>query len=174
MSDRILETPGPDALWVEAYEDLKRLARSRLRQAGAGHLLDTVGLVNDAWLRLSDQRSLPPTDRGRFFAYCSQVMHSVVVDLVREQQSQRRGGGAQFVTLNTALGDSLPAVDPLWVDEALGSLASLEPRLAEVVKMRYFGGFTEAEIGEALGLTERTVRRDWEKARLLLQSMLSE
>lgn len=162
-----------DSLWDGAYDELRRLAHSRLRRSGAQSLLDTVGLVNDAWLRMSAQRALPVASRPQFFAYCARVMHSVVVDLIREQAAQRRGGAAEIITLNTGLADTLPDADPLWVHEALDGLAQLEPRLAQVVEMRYFGGFTEVEIAEALGLTERTVRRDWDKARLLLQSMLS-
>jgi len=97
-----------------------------------------------------------------------------MVGLVRERSGQCRGGGGKALTLNTAIGDGLAADDEaMQVHEALQSLAQVEPRLAQVVEMRYFGGLTEVEIGEALGLTERTVRRDWEKARLLLAAMLA-
>lgn len=160
-----------DALWASTYGELRQLARQRLRLSGAGALLDTVGLVHDAWLRMAAQRDLPVDGRRQFFAYCGQVMHSVVVDLIREHAAQRRGGDCELVTLNTALADSLPDADPLWVHEALQALEQLEPRLAQVVELRYFGGFTEAEIADVLGLAERTVRRDWDKARLLLQAM---
>lgn len=163
-----------DFVWASAYDDLKQLARQRLRSTGAGALLDTVGLVNDVWLRMAAQRHLPVDGRRQFFAYCGRVMHSVVVDLIREHAAQRRGGAWECVTLNTGIAESLPEADPLWVHEALEALARLEPRLAQVVEMRYFGGFTEAEIADALSLTERTVRRDWDKARLLLQSMLDD
>jgi RNA polymerase sigma factor (TIGR02999 family) len=101
-------------------------------------------------------------------------MRSVVIDCVRERMAQRRGGGAAHVTLNTQVGD--PAADGaaeiMRVHEALNELADLDQRMAQVVEMRYFAGMTEAEIAEALDVTERTVRRDWEKARLLLSEAL--
>jgi RNA polymerase sigma factor (TIGR02999 family) len=101
-------------------------------------------------------------------------MRSVVIDMVRERQALRRGGDLQAVTLNTAVIDGVPAAEdtPLRIDEALSQLAKMEPRLSQVVEMRYFGGFTEPEIAAALGVTDRTVRRDWLKASLLLRAML--
>jgi RNA polymerase sigma factor (TIGR02999 family) len=163
-----------DALWSGLYPDLKQLARSRLRRSGAHTLLDTTGLVNDAYLRVVGAASLRQASPGQFLAYASRTMRSVVIDLVRERQAARRGGGAERMTLGTTMMEGLAAEDePLEIDRALQQLAALEPRLSQVVEMRYFGGFTEAEIGAALGLTERTVRRDWEKARLLLCAMLS-
>jgi len=102
-------------------------------------------------------------------------MRSVVIDLVRERRALRRGGDLARMTLNTTILDSVVAEDePLGIDEALTDLAQLDPRLSEVVEMRYFGGFTDIEIGAALGVSERTVRRDWEKARMLMRTMLSE
>jgi RNA polymerase sigma factor (TIGR02999 family) len=137
-------------------------------------LLDTTGLVNDAYLRVAGAASLREASPQQFLAYAARTMRSVVIDLARERQAQRRGGDLARVTLNTAVSDSAAAEDePLEVDRALRDLAALEPRLSQVVEMRYFGGFTETEIGEALGVTERTVRRDWEKARLLLRTMLA-
>jgi RNA polymerase sigma factor (TIGR02999 family) len=101
-------------------------------------------------------------------------MRSVVIDMVRERQAERRGGDVERITLNTeVIGGAAAEGELLQVDLALENLAKLEPRLCQVVEMRYFGGFTEAEIGTALGLTDRTVRRDWEKARLILRTMLA-
>ena len=164
-----------DALWTGLYPDLKQLARSRLRRSGPNTLLDTSGLVNDAYLRVAGAASLREASPGQFLAYAARAMRSVVVDLARERQAQRRGGDQARITLSTAIADGGAAQDePLDLDRALNQLAAVEPRLSQVVEMRYFGGFTEAEIGTALGLTERTVRRDWEKARLLLRTMLSD
>lgn len=161
------------ALFGAAYDELKRLARARLSRSGPMTLLDSTALVNEIWLKLANQRTLQVDTRRRFFAYAAEVMRNVIVDQIRERHALRRGGGEKHLTLNTALGDGLSGDDEaLQVHEALQSLAQLEPRLAQVVEMRYFGGMTEVEIGEALGVTERTVRRDWEKARLLLASML--
>jgi RNA polymerase sigma factor (TIGR02999 family) len=164
-----------DALWAELYPTLKQLARSRLRRGGPNTLLDTTGLVNDAYLRVAGAASLRDASPGPFLAYASRAMRSVVIDLVRERQALRRGGDVDRVTLNTTIIESLAAEDePLRVDAALTELAQLEPRVCQVVELRYFGGFTETEIGEALGVTERTVRRDWRKARALMLAMLSE
>jgi RNA polymerase sigma factor (TIGR02999 family) len=161
------------ALFGAAYEELKRLARARLSRSGPMTLLDSTALVNEIWLKLANQRRLQVDTRRRFFAYAAEVMRNVIVDQIRERHALRRGGGERHLTLDTALGDGLADDDEaLQVHEALDSLAQLEPRLAQVVEMRYFGGMTEVEIGEALGVTERTVRRDWEKARLLLAAML--
>lgn len=161
------------ALFRASYDELKKLAHARLSRSGPLTLLDSTALVNEIWLRLSGRDTLQVDTRRRFFAYASQVMRAVIVDQLRERNALRRGGGERVFTLNTALGDGLAGSDEaLQVHEALESLAQLEPRLAQVVEMRYFGGMTEVEIGDTLGLTERTVRRDWEKARLLLASMI--
>jgi RNA polymerase sigma factor (TIGR02999 family) len=109
-----------------------------------------------------------------FFAYASKVMRSVIIDAVRERQAERRGGDLQRLTLDTQNAGNLPAGEGelLEVNDALEALAQAEPRLAKVVEMRYFAGYTEAEIGLAPDITERTVRRDWDKARLLLGTLL--
>lgn len=181
MSDDSPKPPPPPggvdiaALSAAAYEDLRRLARARLRSNGPLTLLDTAGLVSDTYRRLALQHNLQIESRAHFLGYCSKIMRSVIIDLVRERSAGRRGGGQPNVTLNTALGESLGARDePLRVDDALADLAKLEPRLAQVVEMRYFGGYDEQEVAEALGVTTRTVQRDWQKARVLLQSMLSD
>lgn len=162
-----------DALFRAAFDELRKLARARLAGAAPMTLLDTTALVNESWLRLSGQRRLKVETRRKFFAYAAQVMRTVIVDQIRARNAEQRGSGERALTLNTAIGDGIAADDEaLHVHEALESLAQVEPRLAQVVEMRYFGGLTEAEIGDALGLTERTVRRDWDKARLLLASML--
>lgn len=165
-----------DELWQAAYAELKALARSRLRRQGPMTLLDTTALVNESYLRLVGVGRLRVETRGRFFAYASRVMRSVVVDLARERLATRRGGGAEAVTLDTDAIDRLqtPALtEPLDVDAALAELEVVDPRLAKVVEMRYFAGYTEVEIAAILGLTERTVRRDWNKAKLLLRTMIS-
>ncbi len=164
-----------DALWHASYGELKKLARASLR-GGELTLLQPTALVNEAYLKLAAQGRLRVEGRRQFFAYCSRVMRSVVLDLLREKQALRRGQGEPKLSLDTALIESIPAAageeEPLRVDAALRQLESVEPRLAQVVEMRYFGGFTEAEIAEILGLTERTVRRDWQKAKLLLRALL--
>lgn len=165
-----------DQVVAELYVDLQRLARRQVRDAGHLTLLDTTALVHEAWLRVAGAAGADFPDRRHFLAYAAQAMRSVVVDAVRARQAERRGGGLAHQTLDTAVAEQLPAEDDdvLRVHEALGELAQLEPRLAQVVEMRYFAGLREVEIAEALGVTERTVQRDWQKARLFLSLSLAD
>jgi RNA polymerase sigma factor (TIGR02999 family) len=162
-------------LYALLYPELRRLAHSRVRRSGDMTLLDTTSLVHESFLRFEKSGSLKMADRSQFMAYAAQVMRSVVVDLVRRRQSARRGGGAVHVTLEDE--DAVTPVDPredevLRVHESLEELAAIDERLVKVVEMRYFSGMTEPEIADVLGLTVRTVARDWEKARLFLHSAL--
>ena len=166
--------PGArDALFATAYPALRELARSRLRDAGQagqrGHDagLHTTLLVHESYLRLARGERLKPENRREFFAFAARVMREFIVDTLRQAHGEP-------LTLDTALPDDLQggSDEVLRVHEALAALQAVEPRLAQVVEMRYFGGYTEPEIGEALGLTERTVRRDWDKARLMLLALL--
>jgi len=168
------DTGARDALFAEAYRELRKLARSRLRDGGRNTFLDTTSLVHESYLRFLNVGTLRTDDRRAFFAYASKVMRSIIVDAVRERQAERRGGDLQRLTLDTLLIANLPAGEEevLQVHEALLALEQVDGRLAKVTEMRYFGGYSELEIAEALDLTERTVRRDWEKARLLLMTWL--
>ena len=163
-----------DQLFALAYTELRKLARSRLRDGGRHTFLETTALVHESYLRFMKAGELRLEDRRAFFGYASKVMRSVIVDSVRERQAQRRGGDLNEITLNTEVSAELPSgeAEVLHVHEALLALEQAEPRLAQVVEMRYFGGYSELEIAEVLGVTERTVRRDWDKARLLLISAL--
>ena len=163
-----------DALFSAAYAELRKLARSRLRDGGRNTFLETTALVHESYLRFLNSGQLRIDDRRAFFAYASKVMRSVIIDSVRERQALRRGGDLVEVTLDTQASAELPSGEDeiLHVHQALHALEQAEPRLATVVEMRYFGGYSETAIAEALGLTERTVRRDWDKARLLLMSAL--
>ena len=163
-----------DQVVTQLYADLQRLARRHMREAGQMTLLDTTALVHEAWLKLSGANGTGFPDRRHFLAYAAQAMRSVVIDLVRARQAERRGGGLAHLTLDTALVDQIPHgdTDILRVHEALDELAQLEPRLAQVVEMRYFAGLREVEIAQALNVTERTVQRDWQKARLFLSVAL--
>lgn len=163
------EPGAQDALFATAYAALRELARARLRDSG-GHAggLNTTQLLHESYLRLARSTRLKPESRREFFAFAARVMREVIVETLRRP----RAGDA--LTLDTQVELDLPAGadEVLLVHEAMAALQAAEPRLAQVVEMRYFGGYTEAEIGEALGLTERTVRRDWEKARILLLALL--
>jgi RNA polymerase sigma factor (TIGR02999 family) len=156
------------------YDDLRRLARSRLRQHQTLTLLDTTALVHESYLKLVAASSQSVEDRQHFFAYAARVMRSVIVDFARARLTERRGAGAEHVELDTAIAGEIGGSerDVLRVHEALEVLAQADARLAQVVEMRYFGGLSETEIADALGLSERTVRRSWDKAKLLLTEAL--
>jgi RNA polymerase sigma factor (TIGR02999 family) len=169
--------PGAsEALFAAAYGELRKLARSRLYSGGRSTLLDTTALVHESYLRFVNGGRMRADDRRAFFAYASRVMRSVVIDSVRERQAERRGGDLVEITLDTQRAAELPGgeAEVMHVHDALLALEAAEPRLAKVVEMRYFGGYTEVEIAEALGINERSVRRDWEKARLLLLNALKD
>ena len=151
------------------YPELEAMARARLRRGQRLTMADTGALVHESWLRLRQSGRLRFDDRQHFLAHAARVMRSVITDIARRSQAERRGGDLAFVTLDTGIGDAVAAdPDVLQVSEALDELAALDPRLAQVVEMRWFAGLEEADISAALGLTERTVRRDWAKARAFL------
>ena len=156
------------------YQELRRLAHAKLRQHQTMTLLDTTSLVHETYLKLVGASALPVEDRRHFFTYAARVMRSVIVDFARARQAERRGGEAAHLVLDTALSEKIaaPENDVLRVHEALEVLAQADERLAQVVEMRYFGGLSEIEIAETLGISERTVRRSWDKARLLLLAAL--
>jgi RNA polymerase sigma factor (TIGR02999 family) len=164
------EAGARDALFTAAYPELHRLARARLRDGGRNTVLDTTCLVHESYLRFVHAGELRAEDRRAFFAYASQVMRSVIVNSVRERIAQKRGGEWRPLTLSTKLAANIAEGEDtvLRVHEALEDLEKADPRLAQVAQMRYFGGYSEQEIAETLDVTERTVQRDWEKARLIL------
>lgn len=156
------------------YSDIHRMARARLAENGPLTLLDPTSLAHEAYLRLHGAGRLDLDSRGRFMAYVSQVLRSVIVDFARRRSAERRGGGVAHVTLNTEVAESVGNRDDdvLRIDEALDELEKTDPRLRQVVEMRYFAGLGNDEVAAALGVNERTVRRDWERARLLLSVSL--
>ncbi len=164
-----------DELFADTYRELKRLAHARLRSGGREGGLDTTALVHETYLKLSRAQGRFP-DRARFLVYAGRVMRSVIVDLVRVRLTERRGGEVLHVTLtgDVAEAHGLPNHEEtiLHVHQAIEKMAAVDPRMAQVVELRYFAGLSDAEIGEALGVADRTVRRDWEQARLFLAAML--
>jgi RNA polymerase sigma factor (TIGR02999 family) len=160
-------------LSAQAYRQLRTLARARLRSGGRETLLDTTALVHEAYLRIAGV-AMDSSEQRSFYAYASRTMRSVIVDFARKRQAECRGGNALIVTLTGTQAEPRPAAadDIVRVHEALEELAAIDARLAQVVEMRYFAGLSEPEIARALDISERTVRRDWEKARLLLSRVL--
>ena len=180
LTDLILRAQGGDEaalreVFDRTYDDLRRMARSRLTAGARGTLLDTTALVHESFLRFASIGELKVNDRAHFFRYAGHVMRSVIVDLARARLSERRGGLAAHVTLNTSIGDALSGGEEeiVRVHEALEELGKHDARMVQVVELRYFSGLTEVEIAEVLGVTDRTVRRDWEKARLFMAQALA-
>lgn len=159
-----------DELVALMYPDLHRMAGKRLAHNDTITLLDATSMVHEVYLRLRSTGRIDAQSRPQFIVYAAQVLRSVMVDFARKRQAARRGGGHADVTLSEELAGGLGGTDEdiERVDDALRELEDADPRLKHVVEMRYFGGFSDAEIAEALGITDRTVRRDWERARLLL------
>ncbi len=162
-------------LFTLFYGDLRRMAQSRLAGNARHTQLDTGLLVHEVYLRFIRVGKLELDDREHFLAYAAATVRSVVVDFVRRRKAEQRGGDVVHVTLNTEVAQSIGNGEEeiLEVHEALATLAEVDARLARVVEMRYFAGIGEADIAVALGVSERTVRRDWERARLLLADILS-
>lgn len=164
-----------DRLFAESYRDLRKLAHSRLGPGCRGALLGTTALVHESYLRLAAAGRLDLKDRAHLLFYAGRAMRSVIVDLARKRQAARHGGGAVCITLDPEV--STPAAggdrEILRVHLALRDMERADPRLARIVEMKYFAGMTDAEIAEALSVGERTVRREWEKARLWLSQALS-
>lgn len=162
-----------EALAPLVYDELLRIAQRQLRRESPGHTLCTGALAHEAWLRLVDQERVTWQNRAQFFAVASRVMRRILVDHARRVQAEKRGGGLQRVDLESAeiaVDERAEAVVAL--DEALTRLAALNPRLSQVVEYRFFGGMTEEEAAQALGVTSRTVRRDWIKAKGWLATTL--
>ena len=163
-----------DSLFEALYPELRHIAHARLARNARDTLVDTTALVHECYLKFAGAERLTAGDRTHFLAYAATVMRSVVVDMARAARAARRGGDAAHVSLDTnvAEGVAQPEDQIIDIDEALVGLARLDERLAKVVELRYFGGFSNTEIALMLDVTERTVRRDWDKARLLLADAL--
>jgi len=165
-----------DARFEATYSELKRLAHARLREGGRDVLLDTTGLVHETYLKLGKQVALQFPDNAHFLSYAGRVMRSVIIDLVRQRRSERHGGDLRRVTMTGEVMErlGLPTGEDhiLGVHEALQDMAKLDERMARVVELRYFAGLSDLEIAVALGITDRTVRRDWAHARLFLMDAL--
>jgi RNA polymerase sigma factor (TIGR02999 family) len=151
------------------HAELRRIARRHMGHERNGHTLQPTALVNEAYLKLIDIRHVQWHDRAHFFAMSSRVMRRVLVDAARARGYQKRGAGAHQVTLDEGrVGSKEPPADVVALDDALTALAVIDERKSQVVEMRYFGGLSIEETAEALGVSVRTVKRDWTMAKLWL------
>jgi RNA polymerase sigma factor (TIGR02999 family) len=158
-----------DKLTPLVYEELRRQASRYLRRERRGHSLQTTALINEAYLRLIDARDVHWQDRAHFFAIAANLMRRVLVDHARRRDAEKRGGSALRLTLDEALAVTKETdVDLLAIDEALDRLAKIDPQQARVVELRFFSGFTVDETAAALGISPKTVKRDWSVARAWL------
>jgi RNA polymerase sigma factor (TIGR02999 family) len=163
-----------DHLYTRLYEELLAAARGQLRRYW-GDTLDTTALVHEAYIRLVDEQSVPWECRAHFLAVAARAMRRAVVDHIREQTALKRGGGRPHVTVALELMAAPSEPDMLIaIDNALTSLACFNERLPQVAECRLFGGLTEEETAGALGISLRTVQRDWQRARAWLQQELGD
>ena len=164
-----------ESLVVLMYDDLRMLARRHLRFQGSMITLHTSGLVHEAYLKLADRTRLSWENRGHFLAVYTKVMRNILIDMARSRLAVKRGGDRVKVTLDEHHNKVEAQADELLaIDQALDKLAGLDERLARVVECRFFAGLNEEETGLALGVSDRTVRRDWIKARTILHGLLDD
>jgi RNA polymerase sigma factor (TIGR02999 family) len=147
------------------YGQMRRIASSRLRSERANHTLQTTGLVHEAYLRLSGGAEIEVRDRAHFYALASQQMRRILIDYARAQRVGKRNGGVRVDLDLVRLGSEPRSIDVLALDEALHALERIDPRAAKGVELHYFGGYSEAELADALDISAATVRRDWAFAR---------
>lgn len=175
------ETAAVDRLYSLVYEQLHQVARRQLAREADGHTLNTTALVHESYLKLVDQTRVALQDRAHFFGIAARAMREVLLDHARRHLAAKRGGARVPVTLDESAlagapmdgaGADARAEMLVALDDALAALAKMDERLCRVVECRFFGGLTDEETGEALGVTARTVRRDWVKAKAWLAQAL--
>ena len=162
-----------DRLFPIVYDDLRRIARAHLRRQRSGHTLGTTGIVHEAYLKLVDPANNGYQDRNHFLAVAARAMRQVIISYARRHAAGKRGGGERALPLEERdIPVQSQAEAILDVDRALERLEEFEPRLARVVECRFFAGLDEEETAEALGVSTRTVQRDWMRARAWLREEL--
>lgn len=172
------ETPSDD-LFAALYDELHRLASIQLRRVGSDLSLGATTLLHEAYLNFASRDQVQFPDRGHFMGYAARAMRNIIIDYARRGLAQKRGGGAFEITLGGADAAANPvapgdATELVRLSESLDELARIEPRLAQLVDLHFFCGYSFGEIAEMRGASERTVQRDWRKARLLLQHALGD
>ena len=158
-----------DAVFAALYEELHRMARRELARRGAGVTLSATELLHNAYGSISEREGVRFPDRNRYMGYASRVMRGLIIDYSRNRQAQKRGGQFEITSISTDVADPMTSADELTrISDALDELAAVDERLVRVVDLKFFCGFSFVEIAEMMGLTERTIQRDWEKARIFL------
>ena len=163
-----------DALFTALYSELHRLARRQLARGAGNMSLGTTTLLHEAYLDIARREGAVFPDRGHFMAYAARVMRGLVIDYARSRKAHKRGGEFEITSLGTEVAD--PAADDkelTRIGEAVDELATVDPLLAQVVDLKFFCGFTFAEIAAMRGVSERTVQRHWDKARIYLHGVIS-
>jgi RNA polymerase sigma factor (TIGR02999 family) len=169
------DAPASDALFAALYAELHRLAESHIQRSGANLTLGATSLLHEAYLGLAARDALAFPDRSRFLGYASRAMRGLVIDYVRHRRARKRGGELTFTALDESLVEAPSAGHELdALGEALEELAALDPALAELVDLKFFCGFTFGEIAALRTVAERTVQRDWAKAKVLLHRFLAD
>ena len=162
-----------DELIPLVYDELRRLASRYMRRESQDHTLQTSALVNEAYLRLVDQKSVQWQNRAHFFGVAAQLMRRILVDHARSRSRAKRGGRAQMVSLTEQAVISKEVAEVIALDEVLNNLAEFDPRKSQIVEMKFFGGLTNEEVAEVLKVTSRTVEREWRKAKAWLHRAIS-
>ncbi|HKN82303.1 MAG TPA: sigma-70 family RNA polymerase sigma factor [Pyrinomonadaceae bacterium] len=163
-----------DELYPLVYDELHRLARRYMSRERKGHTLQTTALINEAYVRLVDQRNVHWSNRSHFFAISAQIMRRILIDHARRHAYAKRGGGLHQVSLEEAATVTPEqSLEMIRLDEALKSLAEMDPRRSRVVELRYFGGLSNEEIAGVLHVSTNTVTRDWNMARAWLYQQLT-
>lgn len=168
------DTVALNQLWALVYEDLRQIAHREMQGERRAHVLSTTALVNEAYIKLADQKRIAWRNRKHFYALSCEIMRHILIDHARRRDAKKREGQKYQVPLDEALQMAVNRPERLMdLDEALKRLAVIDPRLAKVVECKFFGGLTIQETAEALGMAKRTVERDWQRARAYLYKMLN-
>jgi RNA polymerase sigma factor (TIGR02999 family) len=163
-----------EGLFAQLYAELHRMARRELARRGGHGVLGATTLLHEAYLDISGRRGMVFPDRARFLGYATRTMRGLIIDHVRSRYAHKRGGLFAMTELHTTIADGITDDRELqYISDALDELSGVDPELAEIVDLKFFCGFSFAEIGAMRGLSERTVQRHWEKARLYLHRQIS-
>ena len=169
FGDGVDEHSAADALFISLYAELHRLARRELNRRGPLGGLGVTTLLHEAYLSISDKDGTAFADHARFMAYAARVMRGLIIDDVRRRRSEKRGGLFHITSLDTELAGNVPGPNALLqISDTLDELAEIEPELAEIIDLKFFCGFSFAEIAAMRHVSERTIQRSWEKGRLFL------